>query len=64
VLHLAASLGATEHAHGVATGGALRSDVAAAPEMAGGAIAIPRGPGLGIDIDAERLRAAELVEVA
>jgi o-succinylbenzoate synthase len=62
-LHLAASLGGS-HAHGVATGSALLSDVAAAPEMAGGALAVPRGPGLGVAIDGESLRAAEMVEAA
>jgi o-succinylbenzoate synthase len=63
-LHLAASLGPMPHAHGIATGSALLSDIATAPEMAGGDIAVPRSPGLGLDLDAERLRAAETVVAA
>src|SRR5688572_704599 len=63
-LHLAASLGESPLAHGLATGSLLTEDVTAAPEMRNGAIAVPRGPGLGIALDAERLRAAAVVEAA
>jgi o-succinylbenzoate synthase len=63
-LHLAASLGTMPHAHGLATGGALLSDVTMAPEMKNGVIEVPDRPGLGLELDAERLRAAETVVAA
>ena len=63
-LHLAASLGAAPLAHGVATGDALLEDVAAAPTMRQGAVAVPGGPGLGISLDPRRLQGAAVVEAA
>jgi len=63
-LHLAASLGATPHAHGIATGTVLAEDVAEAPRMIGGALEVPHRAGLGIVIDPARLQAAALVEAA
>jgi o-succinylbenzoate synthase len=63
-LHLAASLGAMPHAHGLATGSALRSDVTMAPEMKNGAIELPDRPGLGLELGAEQLRGAETVVAA
>ncbi|MGE5178856.1 MAG: o-succinylbenzoate synthase [Bacteroidota bacterium] len=63
-LHLAASLGTAKHAHGVATGSALVEDVAEAPRMDGGALRVPRGPGLGVTLDPERLRSAAPVMAA
>ena len=63
-LHLAASLGPMPHAHGLATGSALLSDVAMAPAMKNGVIEVPDRPGLGLELDAERLRGAETVTAA
>jgi o-succinylbenzoate synthase len=63
-LHLAASLGATRHAHGIATGGLLAEDVADAPAMEQGWVRLPPGPGLGIAIDPARWKGAALVEAA
>jgi o-succinylbenzoate synthase len=63
-LHLAASLGTMPHAHGLATGSALLSDVAMAPTMRNGVIEVPDRPGLGLELDAERLRGAETVVAA
>jgi len=44
----AASLGETAYAHGLATGEALREDIAPSPAMAHGAIPVPEPPGLGV----------------
>ncbi|MGE5175199.1 MAG: o-succinylbenzoate synthase [Hyphomicrobiales bacterium] len=63
-LHLAASLGATGRAHGLATGTALARDLAPGPAVAGGAIAVPPGPGLGVRPDDAALRDATPVETA
>lgn len=63
-LHLAASLGPSPLAHGVATGHALAEDVAEAPGMEDGALRVPPGPGLGVTLDAARLRSAAFVEAA
>lgn len=63
-LHFAASLGSNALAHGVATGDALAEDVAEAPRMTGGALQVPRGPGLGVAVDADRWKAAASVEAA
>ncbi len=63
-LHLAASLGTMPYAHGLATGSALRSDVAMAPAMKNGVIEVPDRPGLGLELDAERLHGAETVGAA
>jgi len=52
-LHFAASLGETPYAHGIATGGALAEDLAPAPELEGGSIAVPEGPGLGVSLPAD-----------
>ena len=57
-LHLAASLGATGHAHGIATGAALAEDVADAPRLEQGLVHPPTGPGLGITLDASRWKDA------
>ena len=62
-LHLAASLGPTGHAHGVATGDLLARDLAPGPAFEEGAMAVPAGPGLGIAIeDAALWRDAMVVE--
>lgn len=63
-LHLAASLGPTPYAHGVATGSALAEDVAEAPVMEHGVLRLPPGPGLGIAVDPARWKDAALVEAA
>lgn len=63
-LHLAASLGATGHAHGLATGDALARDVAEGPAVRSGAIAVPPTPGLGARLDDAVFRAAIPVEAA
>ena len=47
-LHLAASLGASPHAHGIATGGALLRDLAPGPPFEGGAVRVPDTPGIGL----------------
>jgi O-succinylbenzoate synthase len=53
-LHLAASLGETAYAHGVATGGALERDIAdGLLPLAGGTMPVPEGPGLGITLPEE-----------
>ena len=47
-LHLAASLGPSPHAHGVAGGDALARDLAASPPFERGAVRVPAEAGLGI----------------
>jgi L-alanine-DL-glutamate epimerase-like enolase superfamily enzyme len=47
-VHFAASLGETAYAHGLATGEALREDIAPSPAMTRGSIAVPEVPGLGV----------------
>lgn len=47
-VHFAASLGETAYAHGLATGEALREDIAPSPAMTRGSIAVPELPGLGV----------------
>jgi len=49
-LHFAASLGATPFAHGVATGDALREDLAEGPSVENGSMKVPERPGLGITL--------------
>ncbi len=61
-LHFAASLGETAYAHGIATGDALVSDLAPAPSLSGGTVAVPDGPGLGVVLPAEFWRDAHTVE--
>jgi o-succinylbenzoate synthase len=62
-LHLAASLGPTGHAHGVATGDLLARDVAAGPSLERGVVAVPGEPGLGVAVeDAILWRDAVVVE--
>ncbi len=51
VLHFAASLGPSAHAHGVATGGLLARDLAPGLPFAEGVVAVPPSPGLGIVIE-------------
>jgi L-alanine-DL-glutamate epimerase-like enolase superfamily enzyme len=63
-LHLAASLGKSPFAHGIATGDALLEDVAAAPAMREGAVPVPGAPGLGVSLDPRRLQGAAVVEAA
>lgn len=63
-LHLAASLGETGRAHGLATGTALARDVAEGPRVEAGAIALPAGPGLGVRLEEATLLAATRVEAA
>jgi o-succinylbenzoate synthase len=55
-LHLAASLPGAPRAAGLATGELLREDLTASPPVLEGAIALPRGPGLGVAPDAEALQ--------
>ena len=47
-IHFAASLGPTRYAHGLATGEALREDIASAPGLTRGTVAVPELPGLGV----------------
>ena len=61
-LHFAASLGETPYAHGIATGGALASDLAPAPSLIAGKVAVPDGPGLGIELPDEFWRDAHTLE--
>jgi L-alanine-DL-glutamate epimerase-like enolase superfamily enzyme len=48
-LHLAAAIGPVEETHGLATGAWLARDLVASPAALGGRIAIPSGPGLGLE---------------
>jgi len=51
-LHLAASLGESPLAHGLATAGLLASDLLVEPiAIRGGLMAVPAGPGLGVEVD-------------
>ncbi len=61
-LHLAASLGPTPFDHGIATGGALRGDVASAPAFARGVVPVPDRPGLGVAPEPEFWSGAITVE--
>jgi len=61
-LHFAASLGATDHAHGVATGDALSRDLAPSPVLKRGTLAVPQSPGLGVTLPEEFWRDATTVE--
>ncbi len=61
-LHFAASLGETRYAHGVATGAALERDLASAPSLRGGSIAVPEEPGLGVRLGETFWRDAYTVE--
>lgn len=61
-LHFAASLCATPHAHGVATGGVLAEDLAKAPPLTRGSVRIPDGPGLGVMLDEGFWRNAWVME--
>ncbi|MGI9602808.1 MAG: o-succinylbenzoate synthase [Acidimicrobiales bacterium] len=54
-VHLAAALGPGQPAAGLATGSMLAADVAAQPLVADGAIAVPCGPGLGVNPDLDAL---------
>lgn len=49
-IHVAAALPRPVQPCGLATGSFLRADVARAPDVVDGAIAVPRGPGLGISV--------------
>lgn len=60
-LHLAASLGASPNAHGIATGNALAEDLARAPELERGLLHLPSDPGLGIAVDASRWKDAAVL---
>lgn len=63
-LHLAASLGAGPHAHGIATGGVLARDLGPGPVFAGGVVRVPDAPGLGVALaDAAAWRDAAVFEV-
>jgi O-succinylbenzoate synthase len=55
-LHFAASLPDSPFAAGLATAELLKDDLAPPFAVGGGAIALPRAPGLGIAPDAEALR--------
>jgi len=59
-LHLAASLGETRFAHGVATGVSPFAGIAPIVPGATGAISVPQGPGIGVGLEAPR-GTAELV---
>jgi L-alanine-DL-glutamate epimerase-like enolase superfamily enzyme len=61
-LHFAASLGDTAHAHGVATAGALREDLALGPAVTNGALPVPEKPGLGIALPQSFWDGAHIVE--
>ena len=61
-LHFAASLGATPHAHGVATGDALTRDLTPSPTLTRGTLAIPASPGLGVTLPEEFWRDASTFE--
>jgi o-succinylbenzoate synthase len=61
-LHFAASLGETAYAHGLATGGALAEDLASAPELSNGVMAIPDRPGLGVTLPDDFWNDAHTVE--
>lgn len=63
-IHLAASLGPSHHAHGIATSGALQRDVAEGPGMERGAVRVPTAPGLGVSLPPEKLRSTAPVEAA
>jgi o-succinylbenzoate synthase len=55
-LHFTASLPGPLRAAGLATGELLAEDLAASPPVLEGALALPRGPGLGVAPEAEVLR--------
>lgn len=56
-LHLAAAMPAPDRAHGLATADVLVSDLLERPlSVARGRMAVPTGPGLGIEIDAAAVR--------
>jgi len=61
-VHFAASLGETAYAHGLATGEALREDIAPSPALTRGAIAVPQRPGLGVKPSDDFWRDAFTVE--
>jgi o-succinylbenzoate synthase len=63
-VHLAASLGPSAYAHGVATGGALVRDLGDGPAMDAGHVAVPASSGLGVRPDEAILRSGTLVEAA
>ncbi|MDP2675401.1 MAG: enolase C-terminal domain-like protein, partial [Dehalococcoidia bacterium] len=51
-LHLAATLPAEGPAHGLATGALLAADIVARPlAVRAGRMALPEGPGLGVELD-------------
>jgi L-alanine-DL-glutamate epimerase-like enolase superfamily enzyme len=51
-LHLAAAVPGEGRAHGLATADLLASDLLARPlPVRAGAMAVPRGPGLGVELD-------------
>lgn len=57
-LHLAAAVADGGRAHGLSTGDHLAADLVTAPLVpSGGRLALPGGPGLGVDVDAGRLEA-------
>ena len=55
-LHLAASLPGPLRAAGLATGELLAKDLAASPPVLEGALALPQGPGLGVEPEARALQ--------
>jgi len=61
-LHFAASLGETRYAHGLATGEALRADIAPSPALRRGMVVVPERPGLGVLLPEDFWRDAFTVE--
>jgi len=54
-VHVAAALGDGHPAAGLATGHMLATDVAPAPAPSDGRIAVPAGPGLGVEPDLDAI---------
>jgi o-succinylbenzoate synthase len=58
-LHCAAAWDDPQGVHGLSGGTPFRDDLAALPAVAAGRLAVPEGPGLGLDLDAAHLQRYE-----